>query len=422
MQDEKKQQSVAIFRYGLIAPAIHMSRTEANRHFSELSKKEYDVPCMGRKKYSVKTLKNWLRQYRNGGIDNLKPAIRTDKGSARKISEDLTLLIKQALKDFPQLSASGIYRMFVKKGHISSSDLSENTLRKYIKDNNLREPDGEKTPRKKYEKENVNELWISDFMYGPYVKDGRKKKRRTYLCVIIDDHSRMIVGWEWSFNGNSIALANALEDAVSTYGVPQVLYCDNGKVFRTEYLQMIAAKLGTALVHSKPYDSSSRGKVERVIRTIRQKFLAWAEPFKLNLDQLITYFGQWLDSDYHNQFHSGINTSPKERYLDNIQKTKIKTLSKHEIDNIFLNIMTRTVKNDATISINNQLYEVPPEYIGKKVQISFPLDKPAGISLMNSDKPVIRLKKVNLTENANKPYTAIHFKNIDQDKGENPDD
>ena len=78
-----------------------------------------------------------------------------------------------------------------------------------------------------------------------------------------------------------------------------------------------------------------------------------------------------------------------------------------------MNVIYRVVKNDATVSINTKLYEIPANYIGKKVSLYFPIDQPDKITLMDDDStPVCLIKEVNLTENANKPHTGIHFRNI----------
>lgn len=411
MQDaEKKQEQVAVFRYGLIAPAMHLSVAERRKYFLELAGKELDVPYYGRKKYKRKTLANWLLEYKNGGLDNLRPVIRSDKGISRRISEATIAALKVVMEKYPFLSCSGIYRMLLKDNKFRSGDFGETTLRAYIRKNDLRKPT-EIIGRKKYEKENVNELWVSDFMYGPHLRNG-KRKSQTYLCAIIDDHSRMITGWGWYFTQNCQSLALTLKKALSVYGLPQVFYCDNGNVFVANYLHLVCAGLGIALVHSRPYDSPSRGKIERFFRTVREKFLASLNTVDFSLGQLNESFQQWLEKDYHQFKHSGIEECPLDRYFNNVSKNKIKTLSQPELDFAFLNKIERDVKKDATVKIQNKFYEVPPEYIDKQIKLYFPIDSPGEITLREENKPVVRIKEVNLVENANKPYTAIHFKDL----------
>jgi transposase InsO family protein len=410
-QDDKKQEQVAIFRYGLIAPALHMSRPDRRRYFKELGGRELDVPHYGIKKFKLCTFQNWLGDYQRGGLEKLKPLLRSDRGVCKSISEPAAAAIKETIETFPCLSCSGIHRLLIKEGHMRSGLFCENTLRRYIQKHNLRTLGKEIIGRKKYEKENIHELWIADFMYGPHLLCGRRKSR-TYLCAIIDDHSRLIVGWSWAFLENCTVLAATLKKAIGVHGLPKVFYCDNGSVFVSHYLHLVCATLGIALVHSKPYDSPSRGKVERFFRTVRDKFLAGLALTDLTLETLQARFADWLDKDYHKTVHAGIQECPLDRYLRNAGQVTVKTLPAHELDNAFLNTLQRKVKNDATVSIGKRLYEVPPAYIGKGVDLSFPIDAPEKITLMEKGKPVVLLKPVNIHENANKPYTAIHFKDI----------
>lgn len=420
MNTGKKQETIAVFRYGLIAPALHMNCSVRKKYFQELVGKEFEIPYIGTKKYKISTIRNWLTQYKNGGLDSLKPVIRKDKGIQRKITDKIAQDIKQVIEEFPFLSVSGIYRVLIKKRYVENGYLAETTLRNYIKDNNLHQTE-EVVGRKKFEKENVNELWLSDFMYGSHIKVGNKK-RQTYLCAVLDDHSRMIVGWGWYLNVDCISLATTLKGAISIYGVCDIFYCDNGSVYVSDYLHLVCAKIGISLVHSKIYDSPSRGKIERFWKTVREKFLAGIDATKITFAELNTLFENWLDTDYHRVLHTGIGEKPIDKYLRNVEKREIKTISQHEIDNAFLNVIRRKVKNDATISINKKLYEVPPEFISKKVSLSFPIDKPDQITLLNEEgKPLLQLKEVNLVENANKPYTGIHFKELKQEGETNHD-
>lgn len=413
-KDIKKVEAISIFRYGLIAPALHMSRKERRKYFKDFAEKELEVPYYGTKKYKTATFNDWLMRFKNGGLDNLLPVTRSDAGISKRITEETGKIIKQTISDFPYLSISGIYRMLLHEGHIRSGDFGETTLRHYVNKNNLKEADKMKEPRKKFEKENVNELWTADFMVGPYMQSS-KKKQQVNLCGIIDDHSRIMAGATFHWQENCVALATTLKEAISIYGVPNAFYCDNGKVFRTNYLHLICAKLGIALVHSKPYDSPSRGKIERFFRTVREKFLSCLDiPSIRDIEELNRLFKKWLDEEYHKQYHLGIEERPIDRYINSANKTKIKIVASHELDNYFLNVITRYVKNDATISVNGVIYEVPAEYIGKKIELCFPIDNPGKISIYENSKPVCSIKPVNLILNATKPYTGIHFKNIEK--------
>jgi Integrase core domain. len=146
-----------------------------------------------------------------------------------------------------------------------------------------------------------------------------------------------------------------------------VLYCDNGSIFSSSHLQLACARLGVALVHSIPYDSASRGKIERFFRTVRQKFLPFVEPQKIrDLVQINDYFKDWLEKEYTNEHHHGINTYPINRFMEDLKNISIKRATEEELDLAFQITLMRKVKNDSTVSVNSVLYECPTKYIGKK--------------------------------------------------------
>ena len=411
-----KFQDIALFRYRVIAPVLNETGIGQRRYFRKMSKKEFDVPHLGRTQYKPGTFKNWLRDYRMGGFDALRPKPRMDKGKSRKIDEQLAQIIKEKAEAFPFLSSAGIYRLLISGGEIEPDFLSEGTLRKYIKDNKLKADPSEPIPRKKFEKEHINELWIADCMHGPYILH-EQRKRQVFLISAIDDCSRVIVGARFFFHENSVSLEIVLKEAISRFGLPKMLYCDNGSMFTSSHLQLACARLGIGLIHSKPYDSPSRGKIERWHRTVRQKFLPFIKISEIeSLEELNATFSRWLDKEYQKGFHHGINSRPMDKWMEDLKNTPIKRVSDYELDLAFYISIKRRVKNDATISVNGILYEVPHTFIGKIIELRYPSDKPHALTIYENDKPVCAVKRLNLQENASPPSWGIRF---DQKGGRN---
>jgi hypothetical protein len=190
MMDEDRRKQIALFKYSLIAPLISGNINLQMQYFRQAAKKEYDVPYIGRRKYKARTFKSWLKCFRKGGFDALMPKNRSDKGKSRKIDDQLAACIKETVSKFPVVSCAAIYRMLVAEGKIRPDGITEATLRNYINDNQLKQK-SVPLPRKKFEKEHVNDLWIADCMHGPYIRRGHKK-HKVFLIAAIDDFSRML--------------------------------------------------------------------------------------------------------------------------------------------------------------------------------------------------------------------------------------
>jgi transposase InsO family protein len=408
MDEAKRRTDIALFKYALIAPVLQQQVAVQMEYFREVACKEYEVPHIGRRRFKAGTLKKWLRKYRRKGFDSLMPKQRQDKGAPRKIGEVMGEVIRQHIFKYPGLSVAAIYRLLIAEGEVEPGQFIEGTLRKYIQDNGLmKAPEPE--PRKKFEHDHVNDLWIADTMHGPRIRYG-KKKHKVFLISAIDDHSRVIVRGKFFFMENSICLELVLKEAIRRFGLPRVIYCDNGSIFASGHLQLACARLGIALVHSRPYDSPSRGKIERFHRTVRQKFLPFIDPDNIgHIEELNELFSHWLEHDYHRLFHHGINEAPMDRMMRSLQTTEINRPTKEELDMAFMITMKRVVKNDSTVSIAGALYECPSKFIGKKIEIRHPSDNPSDLSVYEDDKPVAALRRLDISENANLPYRGIRF-------------
>ena len=80
-------------------------------------------------------------------------------------------------------------------------------------------------------------------------------------------------------------------------------------------------------------------------------------------------YSEFLNKEYINKEHSAIKQTPRQRFMKDFSKIKRKT--DEEIEECFLHRETRMVRSDATISFRDLLYEVPQEFIRKKIIIKF---------------------------------------------------
>jgi transposase InsO family protein len=86
---------------------------------------------------------------------------------------------------------------------------------------------------------------------------------------------------------NFETLRHCFKEAVLRRGVPRLMYTDNGKIYRSQQFEFICASLGCTLLHSQPFVPQGRGKVERMFRTVRMRFLSGLDPGSIgSLDEL----------------------------------------------------------------------------------------------------------------------------------------
>ncbi len=212
-----------------------------------------------------------------------------------------------------------------------------------------------------------NDLWQCDIMYGP-VLDNQGKKKKSYLIAFMDDYSRLITHGRFYLSANLGTTLEAFEQAFIEWGLPRIVFVDNGAVFSSRHLERCTTSLGIALIHSKPFEYvGKKKKIETFFYTIKQKFLPnYAGRTLADLNQA---FSDWLNI-YHHQRRSDTGQTPLDRFTANskcLRKPPI-NLKDH-----FRCHARRRVAKDCTITLDGNPYEVPIALINQYVDLYYPI-------------------------------------------------
>ncbi len=218
----------ACFRFGLIAPVIQGTFPDASEaaYYRRITQEPVTLPGGKTFRYSPDTLERWTSLYRKNGMDGLLPKARKDKGESRAIDTEAAEEICRIFSDFPGINGVAVHALLVKHGFIPAT-VSVRAVQRFIRENNLKKPrEGTFRVRRAFEMSRFGQLWQCDTAYLPYITDEEGKSRRTYVIMIIDDHSRLIVGGEIFYNDNALNYQKVLKDAITAYGIPDRFYVD----------------------------------------------------------------------------------------------------------------------------------------------------------------------------------------------------
>lgn len=321
-----------------------------------------------------RTLEDWYYLFKKGGFDGLKPKHRSDRGMPRRLSADQQRWILERVRSFPGVPVKLLYRQW-KQADPTLPALS--AIYRWLEQNDL-DAQGRRYllrqnipgPTKAFEAPGVNDLWIVDFSPGPFLA-LHPKTIATHLCLLIDDHSRLIPYASYSKAADTQALLGCLKEALRRRGLPRKLYADNGGPFVNQHLKIVCANLGIRLIHSRPGKPWSRGKVERMFRTLQQDFEAGLRlPGQGvgSLEELNGKLAVWLQEVYHPRPHEGLGESPQERFARSLPL--LRTLDPHlDLDRLFFTRIERVVRKDGTVRIENELFEVNLALRGLKVDL-----------------------------------------------------
>ena len=363
--------AMAQFRLALIAPVIHGLYPDASRnaYYQRITENPLTLPDGSAFRYSPKTISKWVSLYQNGGIDALMPRERSDKGGTRVLTDTAIEEIYRLKEAFPRLNSTQIHRHLVEEAFIPAS-VSVCAVQRFVKKHDLKSArNPNMRDRKAFEEDAFGKMWQADTCYLPYItEDGQR--RRVYCILIIDDHSRFLVGGGLFYNDSAYNFQKVLKDAVAAHGIPSKLYVDNGSSYSNGQLSLICGSIGTVLLHTKIRDGASKAKIERQFRTLKETWL-----YTLDLDSLssLAQFNGLLKDymrSYNTSLHSGIGTTPLSRYQQT--RASIRTPASREwLEECFLNRITRKVNKDSTVSIDKVSYDVPMQFISSKVEIRF---------------------------------------------------
>lgn len=388
-----------LFRFGLIAPAINKTHnfTTNNEFFRDISLKKH-VFNGKEYKFSFSCLKNWYYKYKKEGFKSLTTKRRSDYKKSHKLNNDTIIRIITLREQFPSISGTAIYKKLIKEQYIDKSQVSLNTILRFLKANNLKASQVITIERRMFECENVNDCWQSDTSDGPYITIDNKKYR-TKLIMFIDDKSRMIMGFDFFLNDTAINMQSVFKNAIKTYGKPKRLFVDNGGPYDNKQLSLICASLGIELIHAKPYSPEAKAKIERSFRTIKDGWMRctdWNDFY--TLDDVKKSLSNFIYNEYINKIHSSTNETPNERWHN--EYSKVIFLNEDFIDESFLHRVVRKVRLDRTVKIDNAFYEVPFKYVGQSIELRYDPINTNQIFIFEDNKKLEFVKPVDKVVNS----------------------
>ena len=118
-----------------------------------------------------------------------------------------------------------------------------------------------------------NERWSTDLCRVWAGKDGWASR-----ALVIDCHTRELLGWHLARTGKASTAGSALEQAlIARFGSlgkvakPFLLRSDNGLVFTSRYFTGLAKSYGLQQEFITPHCPQQNGMVERVIRSLKEQ-------------------------------------------------------------------------------------------------------------------------------------------------------
>lgn len=380
-------EAIALFRYRIIgeATSARLGPAERGRIVRELARRMYEHPDGSQRQYTRGTLDRWIRAYREQGLSGLKPEPRSDLGTVRRHPE----LLDEACAlraELPTRSAAQIAAILFARHRIR---VAQRTINQHLRQRGLHRAALGGQPRAfgRFEASRPNELWIGDVLVGPFVPYPRtSSSRRAYLFVLLDDYSRLILHARWVADQNARAGQDVLRAAIQRRDVPERVYFDNGAPYSNAALERTCAVLGIRLIHSRPYAPEGRGKLERLNRFIRERFLSEAEAHGIaSFSELNDRFLAWAEQVCNTRQHAETGQTPIDRFTS---QGPLQAVEPSLLREAFRWSVLRRVTTTASVSLAGNRYSVDPSLIGRRVELRFDPEDLTHLDVFWEGRPV----------------------------------
>ena len=368
---------IALFRYGLVAPLIHDPPPPGHqeRRLRQIAAKSYTIPASTRTRVSITTLRRYLKAYREGGFDALRPKSRADKGVPRAFPPEVVDRAVALREEQPSRTTQTLVDIMARDESLDlDQPVNVHTLTTHLRQRGKTRRLLRQKPQtaRRFERPRVNDLWQGDAMHGPWLPDPDRpgKKRRTHLFCFIDDHSRLVPHAQFFFDEALPRMERVLKVGILRRGLPKAIYVDNGMVYSSTQFGSACASLGIQRIKASPYSPQAKGKQERFFATLRAQFLPELETSDIaTIADLNDALLAWIECIYHRHVHSTTQQTPHDRYaagLDHVRPADAETLRL-----AFLWRETRKVRRNATIALQSNTYQVDPALAGQTVELRF---------------------------------------------------
>lgn len=194
------------------------------------------------------------------------------KNVANKTPSETEVLILDCRKENPAWGGKTIRKVLENDGHSKLPCVK--TCNNILKRNGCIDPAEslKHKPYQRFEREQCNELWQTDFKGDFALLDGS----RCFPLTILDDHSRFSILIEAKLN--TLGVKDSFKRAFLTYGMPDSVLSDNGAQFagfRGGYASFERWLMDYQIlpIHGRIMHPQTQGKIERFHRTMNQELL-----------------------------------------------------------------------------------------------------------------------------------------------------
>ena len=359
---------------------LSLVETLTDESIDEITKKEYRQDFCRFHNVSDRTIRNYLKKYREKGPEALLFHRRQER-SIRIKDEALRKKIMELIHEIPTRTVPRLRRLISQDDELAPivSRISDRTIYRFLEENGLTQKQRYRLLREngrksyhQFEAPYSMALVQGDARDGIWLKGPDGKMRKTYLFGWIDDYSRKILSAKYYYDEKLPRMEDSFKDMILRCGIPEKVYLDNGNVYIAKQFAKVLSDLDIKKIHHGPYKAFCKGKVEAVMKTIKNDFQQEAQRAGfLTLEELNSAFQAWIDMEYNKRCQSTTGEAPTARFAGAIPEKHRRISDLQEFNNMFLIRETRTVTKYGRVKLSCNEYAVKSVPHGVVVEVRY---------------------------------------------------
>lgn len=354
---------------GVWQQRVELVETLLDEQIHETERSDIRRSYMRQHGVSERTIRNYLRRYRQDGADGLLfHRSRRESRSPRIHDAALREKLLELIEEHPRRTVPQLRRMLTKdpEHHQTILHVSDRSIYRFLSEQGLTRKqrvakaiDPGRRSYRQFEAAASMELVQGDARDGIWLPDpdNPDKTRKTYLFGWVDDYSRKILYARYYWDEKLPRMEDSFKTMVLRWGIPRKSYLDNGSVYIARQFAFVLSRLGIRKIHHKPYQSWCKGKIEAVMKTLKNEFQSEAQRAGFHtLEELNSALWAWIDVEYNRRNHSSTGEPPDTRFTTGLPKDHRRIEDLEWFESLFLVRDTRSVHKYGLIKLEGNRY------------------------------------------------------------------
>lgn len=373
-------QKIAMWRFEQLEEALDPDIRKEQRSdiLRRKSKAPVAWPSGQTKPVPVSTLYRWLKLYREGGLEALRPKPRSDRGKKRSHMPDAVVdEASRLLTEDPGLTFTLL--VAVLRATFSGQRISRSTLQRRLCEreayHRIRRAQKHNKRRLRFVARKPHDIWQCDAKGPVTVQLTNGEKIAFHILSLLDDASRSVLSALVVPSPNLGACVLVFRRATLRYGLPKKYYADRAKIFDAVAFRAGLATLGSHRINTAAGAKEAHGKIEAYHRTL---VLWFTDRLKHQRVVDMVHLQQLLDGViglYQDHYHRSIKKSPANALGGLVSSRQVPPSRLYEVFRKEKRLKTH--RKTGEVEINGITYLVPDELRG--MRLTFLLDPPAEV-------------------------------------------